>query len=973
MLTFGAFRLDLSAERLWHGTEVVPLTAKTFAVLHYLVEHAGQLVTRETLLEAVWGTVYVSDAALASCIRDIRRALGEPGRQPQFLETVRGRGYRFGGPVVVVPVSPSIGDLPPPAVAVPSSPLVGRDVELTRLQQRFATTLQGERQVVLITGEAGIGKTTLIDTFVAWIATERALWLGRGQCIAHHGAGEAYLPVLEAFGQMGREPGGKQLVEILEQHAPSWLLQMPGLLSDTAYEALQRRGSGSTRERMLRELAEAVETLAAVRPVVLVLEDLHWSDGATVDWLAYVARRRDPARVLVLGTYRPVEARVREHPVWIVTQDLRVHGQCVEMALGYFSEAMVATYLRQRYAGAALPDALVRLLHHRTHGNPLFLVTLMNGLVRQGVLRDGANGWSLAGGLEAVTASVPETLWQLLEQHLDQLSAADQALLEAASVAGTEFAVAAVAAVVGQPVEMVEAQCATLARRGQFLRVCGADIWPDGTVATRYGFLHDVYRETLYERVPVGRRVRWHQQIGARLVAGYGSQAREVAAEVAEHFVRGRDTVRAVPYLYYAGEQAVQRSAHHAAIAHFTHALALLEDRPDTAERTAQELQARIALGPVLMATQGYVAPDVATNYARARVLCQRGGNPSQLFPVLWGLWQCANGRTQHQQAWELGEQLLAVAQQTDDPIHLIQAHHALWNTAFHRGMLVIAQEHIVQGLRLYTPQQHHAHALQYAVDDPGVCCLSTGAQIQWLLGYPDQAEQKSQVALALAQELAHPYSLAHALIDTATIAHFRRDVQAVSKRAEAVLALGREYGFQIMLALGSILQGWAHARQQPEAGMAQMRQGLVALRAMGTDHMQPWFRVLLVEACSSAGLLDEGCTLLDDALRIAQTTGERVMEAELYRLKGELLRVHAATRHAEAEACIRRALAVASQQQARSLELRAATSLSRLWQQQGRRAEAYALLAPVYHWFTEGLNTADLQDAGVLLEALGS
>jgi DNA-binding winged helix-turn-helix (wHTH) protein len=355
MLAFGAFRLDLSAERLWHGTEMMPLTAKAFAVLHYLVDHAGQLVTREALLEAVWGTVYVSDAALASCIRDIRRALGESGQQPQFLETVRGRGYRFGGPVVVAPVSPSVGDLSALAGVVPPPPLVGRDVELTRLQQQFATTLQGERQVVLVTGEAGIGKTTLIDTFVAQITPERALWLGRGQCIAHHGAGEAYLPVLEALGQMGREPGGKQLVEILEQQAPSWLLQMPGLLSDAAYEGLRRRASGNTRERMLRELAEAVETLTAVRPLVLVLEDLHWSDGATVEWLAYVARRRDPARLLVLGTYRPVEAQVREHPVWIVTQDLRVHGQCVEMALGYFSEAMVSTYLRQRYAGAALP------------------------------------------------------------------------------------------------------------------------------------------------------------------------------------------------------------------------------------------------------------------------------------------------------------------------------------------------------------------------------------------------------------------------------------------------------------------------------------------------------------------------------------------------------------------------------------------------------------------------------------------
>lgn len=437
------------------------------------------------------------------------------------------------------------------------------------------------------------------------------------------------------------------------------------------------------------------------------------------------------------------------------------------------------------------------------------------------------------------------------------------------------------------------------------------------------------------------------------------------------HFMQGRETRRAVYYLGLAGENALQINAYSEGLTHLRQGLALLRTLPTTPEHAQHELRLRMALGPALMATTGYAAAEVAANYERARELCRQEDDRLQSCPVLWGLWQFANGSAQHLTAWELGQQLLAVAEQSGDPIHVLQAHHVLWNTAFHRGMLVTAQTHLAHGQRLYTPQHHHAHAMQYAVDDPGVCCLSTGAQIQWLLGYPDQAEHMSLAALALAQDLGHPYSLAHALIDAATICQFRRDVQSVSEHAEAVLALGNEHGFRVMVAQGTILRGWAHAMQQSGVGMTQMRQGLDVLQAMGTEHFQPWFRVPLIEACVQAGLLDEGLTLLADALRIAHATGERVMEGELYRLQGELCLRRSVAQHDEAEACFQRALEVVGEQQAKSLELRVAMSLGRLWSQQGKRAAAAPLLAAVYGWFTEGFATADLQEARALLEAL--
>jgi predicted ATPase/DNA-binding winged helix-turn-helix (wHTH) protein len=525
---FGPFRLDLPNACLWRAEQPVLLRAKTFDVLAYLVAHAGQLVTKEALLDAIWPETAVGDGVLKTSMNELRKALGETAKAPQWIATVRGRGYRFVAPVTMseltTPTTPlAASTAPPPAlamtVAFPLTPvpspttaprLVAREAEVATLEQWFAKALQGERHLGFITGEAGIGKTTLVDAFVAQLAGQASLWIGHGQCIEQYGAGEAYLPLLEALGQMGRGPDGSDLVALLRQQAPSWLLQMPALLSPAEYEALQRYTEGSTRERMLRELAEAVEVLTAARPCVLVLEDLHWSDTATIEWLAYVARRRRPARLLVLGTYRPVEAIVRAHPVRSMVQELMVHGYGDELPLGEWSEAGVAAYLAQRGAGAGEPVELARLLTQRTDGNPLFLAAVVDELMRQGLLRFGPAGWALEGGLDTVSVGVPQSIRHLLEHQLAQLRPADQELLAAASVAGVEFAVAAVAAGIQQAEEDVETQCDALARQHQVVQARGTAVWPDGTVTARYGFRHALYQELIYERVPMSRRVRWH-------------------------------------------------------------------------------------------------------------------------------------------------------------------------------------------------------------------------------------------------------------------------------------------------------------------------------------------------------------------------------------------------------------------------------------------------------------------------------
>jgi DNA-binding winged helix-turn-helix (wHTH) protein/tetratricopeptide (TPR) repeat protein len=993
---FEPFRVDIADERLWRGEDAIHLTNKAFAVLRYLAEHPGQLVTRDAVLDAVWADTVVSESALSVCIRELRQALGDDARAPAFIETVRGRGYRFVAPVTIIdrpPAAPQAHVLARPTpgwaprraqpLARVSVPLVGREAELAQLHQWFATALAGERRVGFITGEAGIGKTTLVDAFVAQVGGEEALWIGHGQCVDQYGVGEAYLPVLEALGRLCRRPEGEPLLAHLRQHAPSWLVQMPALLNEAERAALERAERGTTQARMLRELAEAVEMLTAERPLVLVLEDLHWSDASTLAWLEYVARRREAARLLVLGTYRPAEAIVAAQPLRSLTHELRRHGQCEELLLDYLSETAVATYLTSRCPGPELPAGLARMVHQRTDGNPLFLVTLVDTLVQQGALEEGATGWVLPGGLEAVDVALPESLRQLIEQHLEQVSTEDQTILEAASVAGVEFSAAAVAAGVEGAAEAAEARCAGLARRGQFLEARGTASWPDGTIAARYGFIHALYQEVLYHRVPAGQRVRLHQEIGACLEAGYGGQAQEVAAELAVHFARGRDAPRAVQYLRNAGENALQRSAHQEAIAHLRKGLEVLGTLPDAVERARQEVDLQTTLGVAFMVAKGWAAPEVGIACGRARALCQQMGEAPQLA-VLAGLWIFHLARAEYRTARDVAEQLLRLGEETQDPLALGGAHHGLGEILFNVGEFAPATEHFEQALALSTPNPFFTPAAIYLVQFGRVNSLGHLAWSLWHLGYPDQALRRADEALALARELSHPFTLTVAL-HNATLVHLYRGEDALTQeRNEEMLALAVEQGFPAFVAVGTFARSAMQVmlgQVGVEEGIAQLGRSMDAYRATGTEIGLPDLRAGLAAVQGAVGLVADALVSLAEAQAVVNRTGERRSESSLSLLKGSLLLVQTSRGRdpgdhrenaAEAEACFRHAIEVARQQNAKSLELRAATSLSRLWQQQGKREEARELLAEVYGWFTEGFDTADLQAAKAFLDELG-
>jgi predicted ATPase/DNA-binding winged helix-turn-helix (wHTH) protein len=980
-VSFGAYRLMGPHGPLWCGGQVVPLPPKALAVLWRLVTQAGEVVTKEALLDAGWAGTVVSEAALTTCLHVLRQALGEDAQRPRYIATVHRLGYRFVAPVTAgAPVTLLGTPLAPPA----SPPLVvGRAAELAQLHRCFALAQQGVRQTVFVTGEAGVGKTTVVDAVVYQLASAEGLWLGRGQCIEQYGAGEAYLPLLEALGRWGREPAGERLVACLRQYAPTWLAQLPAMCRLDELAALQPALQGATPARMLRELAEALEALAAERPLVLVLEDLHWSDPSTVAALAWLARRREAARLLVLGTYRPVELVLHDHPLKAVKQELAAHGQCVEIPLGGLSRPAVAAYVAQRRGAPAGDDAVATFVYQRTEGHPLFMVQVVDYLDQQHLLEGAASAAADRSGGPAIDRVVPQGLKDLLEAHLGRLTAEEQRVLEVGSVAGVEFVMASVAAGMQMAPDAVEAVCERLARQGQVLEDRGLVEWPDGSVSGRYGFRHALYQEVLYQRLGAGHRARLHRRIGGREAAGYGARAGERAAALAMHFARGLDAQRAVPYLQQAAVNALTRCAYPEAIDHLTTAVKLIRALPETTERLQHEIDLQLMLAETQVGRQGFAAPPVGQAYTRAYELCARGGDGSQHLRALAGLRLFYLMRAELPQALAAGQQLLAVAQRSQRAEFLMEAHRALGMVLYPLGNLTQARTHLEQGLVL---ADAHWHRSPYQHDrrpfnghDPRVLCRSYAALTLWFLGYPSQAVQRVHEGLTLARELGHPFSVAHALSVVASLYSLRREGPVVREQAEAAMAMAREHGFPFFVSWAQMLQGWALTEQGDVAeGIAQLREGLAAYRAIGAALGRPCFLGLLAQAYGRAGQSDQGLAVLDEALTTAHHTDERQYEAELYRLQGELLlqgagRDHARLASAMTEAAHRwrQALDIARRQEAKPLELRAAVSLSRLWQRQGQRTAARDLLAPIYGWFTEGFETADLQEAKALLETL--
>jgi DNA-binding winged helix-turn-helix (wHTH) protein/tetratricopeptide (TPR) repeat protein len=964
---FGPYQLEMSNARLVRHGRPVSLTPKALDLLHYLATRPDRLVTKNELLSALWSDVVVSDASVKVCVREIRKALDDPARTPTYIQTVHRKGYRF-----IAPIRESPSEAPEMPCAAPgegkvesgaSSKLVGREAQIGQLRAMLDAAASGRRQCVFIAGESGSGKTALVHGLAAMLtgsgdsglAVAEVLY---GHCFEQFGSSEPYMPVWEALGRVLGGAGSSRTLALLAHHAAAYV---PGSSAGPGSSLTAAPSAAS--DRLLREMVEAIESLSAQRPVILVLEDVHWADYSTIDLISALARRNAPAKLMVIATYRPTEvvAGASEHPLRGVVRGLLAAGRCREQALGYLDEAAVQQFLAARFPGGKFPAALARRLYQRTDGCPLFLVHLADDLVDQGVLAHEKGVWRLAGTdgspsapderetpawLAVLETQIPETVRAMIEAQLERLDGPAREVLEAAAVAGIEFSAAAAAAAAGIDVVHAERACEELNRRHRFLEQRGCEEWPDGTIATHYRFVHELYHAVVYEQVPIARRARLHREVGLRIESAWGERAAEEAANLAMHFETARDWPRAVNYFRHAAQAAGRYYAHREAVHYLRRALAAIE-RLCPAERESCELDVLNGLGVNLQVTRGFAAAEVEAIHARAHRLCTArgaGGDVAGTFRALWGIWLFHKVRSDLHKASEMCDQLLTMAE--GDSAFMLQAHQAMCVTHLCMGQPQVTCDHMERAAAIYDPALHAQNTEAFG-QDPGVATLAFGAVALWMLGRTSEALQVSGRAIALADRLRQPSSRALAMHFAAMLHQYRGDAEQAARFSRAAIELAEEEGFLFWHAGGLVLNGWARAAlageaasmSDAESAIDDIRRGLEAWLATGSRTYHTYYLGLLADALQRSGRASESQQPLDEALAATRALSEGLYEAELRRLAGNGI---ALTSHdpspSAAKACFQKAVSVARAQGARSFEERAGTDLAALIRRHGQR-----------------------------------
>jgi predicted ATPase/class 3 adenylate cyclase len=837
--------------------------------------------------------------------------------------------------------------------------LVGRDEEIGLLLRRWEQSQEGLGQVVLLSGEAGIGKSSLVGGLRDYVRQQRLTRIAF-RCSPYHTHSALY-PIIDhvqrALDWQPDDPADTRLAKLEQALAGTSLppedavpvlaalLSLPvpeGRYPTVPVSPQQQRQQ--TQDVLVAWLLEEAER----HPVLAVWEDLHWADPSTLETLGLLVEQAPTATMLQVLTFRPEFA-----PPW------PTRSHMTPIALNRLERPQVEALVHRLADGRRLPAEVVAHIVGKTDGVPLYVEELTKMLLTSDLLREDAEQYVLTGPL--VSVAIPDTLQDALMARLDQMHTAKE-VAQLGSVLGREFAYAMLQALYWQDEATLQAALAQLVQ-AELLYQRGRP------PRARYLFKHALIQDAAYASLL--RRVRqgYHQQVAQLLEAQFPEVVATQPEVVAHHYPEAACPDQAIGYWLRAGHHAAQRSAHQEAVRHLRTGLELLATRPDTPVRTEQELALHMALGPMLMATKGYAAAEAEQTYSRARELCQQLGETPQLFAALRGLWWFYQQGGRLTTAREVAEQLLSLAQRQHDVTHRMAAHVSLGYTLTMMGAFAAARSHLEQGIAPTDPEAQRTLALRYG-RAPGVECLVYTGRALWCLGYPDQGLARSQAACTLARELEHPLSLATALYFAAHLHLLRGEVQAAREEVETCIALATEHTLPQQLAVGRFMLGWALTAQgQGEEGVTLLRQSVTDASATGNRLAPPTFLPVLGEVSGALGQVDAGLAMVAEALELIEQTGARWYEAETYRIKGTLLLLQAVPDAAQAEACFQHALDIARHQEAKSWELRAATSLARLWQSQGKRQEAHDLLAPVYAWFTEGFDTADAQEASMLLD----
>jgi class 3 adenylate cyclase/predicted ATPase len=837
---------------------------------------------------------------------------------------------------------------------------VGRQNEMSTLGKALAQADSGHGQVVAVIGDPGVGKSRLFLEFTRSHRTQA--WLNLvGRSVSYSKA-SAWFPIIDLlksyFAIQDRDDArtirervtGKLLTldESLRPALPAFLTLFDVLDEDTGWQALdppQRR----------RQILNALKTLflkeSEVQPLILEFEDLHWVDDESQQFLDSLVESLPATRILFLINYRPEY----EHG-W---GNKTYYTQCrIDPLPPESAEELLTTLL----GDDASLISLKRILIERTEGNPFFLEESVQTLVETGVLGGELGDYCMTEDVE--TLEVPATVQGVLAARIDRLPVDDKQLLQSAAVVGKDVPHSLLKAISDLSEEDLRRGLANL-QATEFLYE--TRLFPDLEYTFKHALTHDVTYGSLLQE----RRRALHLRIAEAIEAIFADRLVEQIERLAHHYTEANLAEQAIGYWHQAGQRAADRSAYPESIKHFTKGLELIETLPDTRDRSWRELEFQISLGAALMATKGAGVPEVDQAYTRARELGQRFENTPEHFAGLWGLWRFNERCGKLQTACELGNELLSLAQCQPDTGLLLQAHHAQWTTFSRLGEFPTARDHANQGIALYNSKEHHTKAFLFGGHDPRVCAHAVSALSLWSLGYPDQALASQKEALALARELEHPLSLALAMSQATLVYWLLADIRKVQDYAKSLIALATDHSFSDHLKTGTFMHNWAQINLKGGEGSTDQVQQMLKSSQDLVGSEVPTTIALVAETFGLIGWVDEGLRLLSVAIDTLEKGGPPYWEAELHRLTGELLLLLSEDNAPKAEPCFHKAIDVARDQSAKSIELRAATSLARLWQRQGKQGEASELLAPIYEWFTEGFDTSNLQDARALLDEL--
>jgi class 3 adenylate cyclase/predicted ATPase len=839
------------------------------------------------------------------------------------------------------------------------TPFTGRHPEWRLLRSALDHALAGHGQVVALVGEPGIGKSRLCHEFMTHAPADCLVL--KASAVAR-GRSSPYLPVIALLHDYfhivaGDEEDARRRkladrVAALDPAIEDTLPYLYHLLGAADLSSPIRQMDARIRRRRTFEAIKRLLLRESVRqPLVLVLDDLQWADGETQAMLDVLVEGIVSARVLLLVNYRPEY----QHQWGRKTYYTQLPLEALASETG---DQMLSALLGHDPS----LDWVKRLILEKSEGNPFFIEEIVQALFDRTVLVRAPNGVALASPV--TTIQIPATVQGVLAARIDRLPDRERKVLQTLAVIGRGFSLRLAEQVVDASDDDLQAALAVL-QDAEF-------IYEQPTLlATQYAFKHALTQVVAYGSLLAERRRALHERIAQAIETLHPKRLDDHYGELAHHFRHSGNTAKAVVYLRLAAQQAVQRSAHREAVEHLTTALSLLEALPEGPERIQQELAIQVALGAPLALIKGYAAPEVGRARVRAQQLCRQVGETPQLFPVLFGSWAFNLVRAELRTARELGMRLLGLAESVDDPGLLLEAHRAMGATLFFVGELAQAHQHLEEGIRLYDARVHVDHAFLFG-QDPGVSCLSYKAIVLWHLGHPDAAEHTAEDAIELAGRIAHPFSMAFALDMAAAVHQFRRRAGRTLELAERAVALSTEQGFPLWSAYGRLLRGWALVyHRKREAKAADLHEALVAWRATGAEVCAPYLLGMIGEACAEIDEPDTGLPLVAEALMKADSSGERWWEPELLRLQGSLLVTSRVPHTAEAESCLRAAVATARDRGARGLELRAANSLSGWLARHGQTSEARAVLLEPYLSFTEGLDTVDVEKARRLLSEL--